>query len=287
MIILPPEKVTSLHRDVAKHLGSELAKVERKQFPDGEHYLRIHNDLKEQQVLVIHNIRVERDLLDLLFLLDAARAMEPSSITLLVPYFGYARQHMRYNIGEPVSSKVIVDCISPYVDSILAVDLHNDETLEYSSKPFKNIKIIDSIAKHFKDKKITYVISPDDGGFERAQKIASAMGLKAIHLDKKRESGSVVHITMNDIIDIYGKNVLLTDDIISTGGTILKAIDLLKRRKVDKVYVSAVHGVFCKGSEETIGFSANGLCVTNSLETEHSTIDISKELANAVRSVIS
>lgn len=286
MIMLPPEKMTSLYQETAKHLGSKIANVERRQFPDGELYLRINDDLKEQKVVVAHSIRTDRDLLDLLLLLDAARAMEPSGITLLVPYFGYARQHTRYNVGEPASSKVIVESIAPYVDSILSVDLHDEETLEYSSKPFTDIKITDSFVAYFKNANITHVISPDDGGFERAQRVAKAMGATPLHLDKRRESGSVVHIIMNEIADIYGKDVLLIDDIISTGGTIMKAIDLLRRRKVNKVYVAAVHGVFCRGSEETIGYSCDGLSVSNSLDTEHSTIDISKELAKAVRSVI-
>lgn len=287
MIILPPEKITNLHQEIAKHLDAKLGSVERRTFPDGELYVRIQDDLKGQQVLVIHSIRADRDFLDLLLLLDAARAMEPSSIILLFPYFGYARQHTRYNVGEPASSKVIVDSITPYVDFIFSVDIHDEETIEYSAKSFTDIKITKSIANHFRNAKVSHVISPDDGGFERAQRVAKALGVVPLHLDKKRESSSEVRVTMNEIVDIYGKDVLIVDDIISTGGTTLQAIDLLKKRKVNKVYVAAVHGVFCNGSEETIGYSCSELSVSNSLDTAHSTIDISKELADEIRSVIS
>lgn len=285
MIVLAPEKLTDFHREVAKHLDSQLGTVERRRFPDGEHYLKIQEDLKDQQVVVIQSIREDSDLLDLLLLLDAARAMDPSHIALLVPYFGYARQHMRYNVGEPASSKVIVDAINPYVDSITSIEIHDVETIEYSAKPFTDLKIVDSIVEHFRPLKISHVISPDDGGFERAKRVAKPLGAVPLHLDKKRENGTVVRVTMNEIVDIYGKDVLLIDDIISTGGTILQAIDLIKRRKVNKVYVSAIHGVFCNDSEETIGYSCAELSVTNSLETGHSSIDISKEVSAAMKAV--
>lgn len=259
MILLSAREPTSLHSELAKAFGASIGTVESRSFPDGELYLRIMDDLKGQDVLVVQNTRTEHDFLSLLMLLEAARALEPARLDLLVPYFGYARQHMRYNIGEPISSKVIVDAISPYVDAMFCVDIHDEETLEYSSKPFNNIHITQSILNHYKNSDISYVISPDDGGYERVKTVANLLGAVPLHLDKKRESDSVVKVVMNEVADIYGKNVLLLDDVISTGGTILQSLDLLKRRKVSSLYVCAVHGIFANKSDETIAFSCSGL----------------------------
>ena len=286
MILLSPGESTPLHSELARALGASIGIVESRSFPDGELYLRIMDDLKGQDVLVVQNTRTEKDILSLLMLLEAARALEPARMDLLVPYFGYARQHMRYNIGEPISSKVVVDAISPYVDSMFCVDIHDEETLEYSSKPFRNIHITESILNHYKDSDISYVISPDDGGFERVKVIANLLGAVPLHLDKKRESDSIVKVVMNEIADIYGKNILLLDDVISTGGTILQSLDLLKRRKVSSIYVCAIHGIFANKSDETIAFSCSGLSVSNTLNTKYSNIDISDEVAKKIKEVV-
>ena len=286
MILLSAREPTSLHSELAKAFGASIGTVESRSFPDGELYLRIMDDLKGQDVLVVQNTRTEHDFLSLLMLLEAARALEPARLDLLVPYFGYARQHMRYNIGEPISSKVIVDAISPYVDAMFCVDIHDEETLEYSSKPFNNIHITQSILNHYKNSDISYVISPDDGGYERVKTVANLLGAFPLHLDKKRESDSVVKVVMNEVADIYGKNVLLLDDVISTGGTILQSLDLLKRRKVSSLYVCAVHGIFANKSDETIAFSCSGLSVSNTINTKYSTIDISEEVAKKIKEVI-
>ncbi|EQD50466.1 ribose-phosphate pyrophosphokinase, partial [mine drainage metagenome] len=197
-----------------------------------------------------------------------------------------ARQHTRYNIGEPISSKVIVDTLAPYVDSMYCVDIHDEETLEYSSKPFHNIRITESIFNHYKDKDISYVVSPDNGGYERAKNVAKLLGALPIHLDKKRENDSTVKVVMNDIVDIYGRNVLLLDDVISTGGTILQALEVLKRRKVSSTYVCAIHGVFANNADEPISFSCSGLSVTNTIDTKYSDIDVSDEIVKNIREMV-
>ncbi len=286
MILLSPGQPTPLQNELARALGASIGNVESRSFPDGELYIKIADDLKGQDVLVVQNTRTDRDFISLLMLLEAARAFEPAKLDLLVPYFGYSRQHMRYNIGEPISSKVIVDALAPYVDSMFCVDIHDEETLEYSSKPFFNINITESIFNHYKEKDISYVVSPDDGGYERAKRVAKLLGALPIRLDKKRESDSTVKVVMNDIVDIYGKNVLLLDDVISTGGTILQALEVLKRRKVSSIYVCAIHGVFANNSEESISFSCRGLSVTNTINTKYSDIDISDEIVKKIREMV-
>lgn len=282
MIIVAGSSSGILATKISNETGSVIAEVERRRFPDGELYLRILNDLQGQDVMLISSTRSDENIIETMLLIDAVRECNPRHVTAVIPYFGYARQHMRYKNGEPVSSKVWTYVLAKFADQIVSIDIHDEQTLSYSSKPFININIIDSIVSHYSSRGIDFVASPDDGGSKRAEEISDKLQTDHFYLEKNRIDSSTVEMKFPDV-DVREKNILVVDDIISTGGTIIKAVKLIKERGAAKVYVAAVHGIFMQGSQEKIGEIADDLAVTDTIESKSSKISIAKEILEKMK----
>ncbi len=285
MLLLAGNNSVNLCDRLSKRLDADMAKVEKKRFPDGELYLRILTDLSGEDVLMVSDTRSDGGILETILLLEAARGMNPKNLTLFVPYFSYMRQHMRYASGEPISSKVLVEIYSRYADSIATVDIHDEETLGFSSKPFHNMKITGAVKDYYEPLSPDLVVSPDDGGIDRARSIAKMLGATPVQMDKIRIDSRHVEIKVPDGMEFKGKKVLLIDDIISTGGTMIKAIELLRSRGVANLSVCAIHGLFVNESNKKISALADDLAVTNTVQGEYSKIDISSEVASHLKGV--
>ena len=286
MYIVPSSTAYNVSRKLASIFSCNVSGVVRKRFPDNEMYLKIIDDISGEDVLLVGNTRSDSDIIEYLLLLDAIKEEEPKSITAVIPFFGYARQHMRYNNGEPVSSKVFTKAVNQYADSIITVELHDEQTLDYSDVPFTDIKIIEPIYSYFKNKSIDFVMSPDDGGYERAKIMGDKLGIPAYYIDKKRIDSTTVKMVLPEE-DYMDKNVLLLDDIISTGGTIMKASKLIRQNGAKNIYACAIHGVFANNSNEKIEKYVNELAVTDTIETKYSNITVSEEIAASLKSKIS
>ncbi len=286
MYIVPSSTAYNVSRKLASIFSCNVSGVVRKRFPDNEMYLKIIDDISGEDVLLVGNTRSDSDIIEYLLLLDAIKEEEPKSITAVIPFFGYARQHMRYNNGEPVSSKVFTKAVNQYADSIITVELHDEQTLDYSDVPFTDIKIIEPIYSYFKNKSIDFVMSPDDGGYERAKIMGDKLGIPAYYIDKKRIDSTTVKMVLPEE-DYMNKNVLLLDDIISTGGTIMKASKLIRQSGARNIYACAIHGVFANDSNEKIEKYVNELAVTDTIETKYSNITVSEEIAASLKSKIS
>ncbi|WP_337860967.1 ribose-phosphate diphosphokinase [Ferroplasma sp.] len=286
MYIVPSSTAYNVSRKLANIFSCNVSPVVRKRFPDNEMYVKIIDDIKGEDVLLVGNTRSDSDIIEYLLLLDAIKEEKPRSITAVIPFFGYARQHMRYNNGEPISSKVFTQAINQYADNIISIELHDDQTLEYSKVPFTDIKIIDPVYKYFESKNIDFVMSPDDGGYERVKLIGTRLGIPAYYIDKKRIDARTVKMVMPEE-DYADKNILLLDDIISTGGTIMKASSMLRKSGAKNIYACAIHGVFANNSNEKIEKYVNELTVTDTIETKYSNITVADEIAASLKSKIS
>jgi ribose-phosphate pyrophosphokinase len=285
MYIVPSSTAYNISRKLANIFSCNVSPVVRKRFPDNEMYLKIIDDVNGEDVLLVGNTRSDSDIIEYLLLLDAVKEENPRSITAIIPFFGYARQHMRYNNGEPISSKVFTQAINMYADSIISIELHDEQTLEYSRIPFANLKIVDPVYNYFKNKNIDFVMSPDDGGYGRAKLMGSKLGVPAYYIDKKRIDSTTVKMVVPEE-DYNNKNILLLDDIISTGGTIMKASSLLRKNGAKNIYACAIHGVFANNSNEKIEKYVNELTVTDTIETKYSNITVANEIAASLKSKI-
>ncbi len=237
----------ALGREVAKALRKKPGKLKIEKFPDGETYCRFDEDIRGKHAFIVQSVcpPVSENFVELLLILDAAKRMKPKKLTAVIPYYGYARQDRITKKGEPVSAQLAARAIKlAGADAAFALDLHS-KAVEKFLKPKKHLHALPALAKYFRKKKIKklVVVAPDYGALKNARKQARVLGAKVAVIGKKRLSGKKV--AMEGIRgNVQGKNCVIIDDIISTGGTMAQAIRALKKHGAENVYVAATHGLF-------------------------------------------
>jgi len=239
MQVISSEGSKALAAKVARLTGAELVGVEKKVFPDGEIYVRALSPLNDR-VVVIGNTYPNVSLIELLLLQDIA--CESAEVITVIPYYGYARQDRRFLEGECIAAKAMASILEVKSKRVITVNLHKDYIREYFHVPVENLIPSSDIANLFRDADI--VVSPDAGSFYLAKGVAGELGAEAAHFDKKRMSATDVVSTFEG--DVKGKKILLVDDIISTGTTIEKSYNILKKKGAERVEVACVHGLFLK-----------------------------------------
>lgn len=260
--------------DELRKLGGEILEVELRKFPDGEKYVRVLGSSKEVTVVQSTFRPQDEHLLELLLLGDALRERGVERLRAVVPYLAYSRQDRVTEEGEPVSVRAIMRMLGVYYDELYVFDLHNPETLKFFPGKAVNVSPARAIAEYFGDKLGDgIVLAPDRGASGRAKAVARKLGIPYSHFEKRRVSPTEVRMRPVDI-DVAGKNVLIVDDIISTGGTMIKAANLLREMGAEKVFVAVTHGVFAEGAIERVSKAVDELAVTNTIPTPVSRISI-------------
>ncbi|AIU69028.1 ribose-phosphate pyrophosphokinase [Thermococcus eurythermalis] len=261
-----------------RELGGEIIDVEIKKFPDEEKYVRVLGSGSEATVVSSTFAPQDEKIVELLLIGDALREKGFTKLRAVVPYFAYSRQDRVTKDGEPVSVRAIMKALGIYYDELYIFDLHNPETLKYFPGKGVNVSPARVIAGYFREKLGEgIVLAPDKGARERARAVAEELGLEYSHFEKRRISPTEVEMRPVDI-DVKGKNVLIVDDIISTGGTMIRAANLLREMGAGKVFVAATHGVFAEGAIERVGGAVDELAVTNTIPTPVSKISVVPEI---------
>ncbi len=265
-------------KNKVEKFGKLLIESEVKTFPDGEKYVRVLGDGKEA-VVVQSMFRPQNEhLVELLLLGDALREKGFKHLKAVVPYLAYSRQDRVSKEGEPISVRAIMRAICLYYDELYVFDLHNPKTLEYFPGKALNVSPAKVIANYFKDKLGEgVVLAPDRGALERAKTVDNILGLEFSYFEKKRISPTEVQMRPVEV-DVKEKNVLIVDDIISTGGTMIKAANILKGMGASRVFVVATHGVFAEGAIERVSKAVDELAVTNSIPTPVSKISLVEDI---------
>ena len=267
-----------LAKDFAKFWNCPLGKVSTTKFADGESLVKIATDVTDKDVIVIQSIakKPNDSLIQLLMLLDSIKRSKAKTVTVIIPYLGYARQEKAGEAFEPVSSEVVARIIETgSYNKLMTIDLHHPVIETFFKRGIKNLQTTDVLANFFtsylKDKgysgKDVVVVSPDQGSNTRADRLIFGLrGAKKVVLEKFRpEKDQVLHFRLKG--DVNGKVCIVIDDIISTGNTIASACRLLKKGGAKAVFVGASHGVFAKGAVEQIKKSgASVIAVTNTIE---------------------
>jgi len=236
-----------LAEDICQHFGVPLGKSEVKSFSDGEICVEIQESVRGMEVYVIQSIcnPGNKNLMELLIMLDALKRASAHAITAVIPYYGYARQDRKVAPRTPITAKLIADLITVAgATRALCMDLHAGQIQGFFNIPVDNLYatpvLLEYIQKHYKDN--TVIVSPDAGGVERARAFAKRLQTNFAMIDKRRPAPNVAEI-MNIIGDVSGKICILLDDMIDTAGTITQAAEALMKRGAREVYACGTHPV--------------------------------------------
>jgi len=240
---------------VAKHLDVELGDICIRHFADGETFVAPIDSVRDINVYIIQSTSkpVNENLMELLIAIDAVKRASSRSITVICPYYGYARQDRKTGPREPITCKLISKVIeSAGADRVVLVDLHSDQTQGFYEIPVDTVTatfiLMKAIAKDYSLKN-AIIVSPDYGSVKRARKLAHLYNLPIAILDKRRPEPNKAEIC-NILGDVKGKNCIIIDDMIDTGGTLLAGCEVLRKNGAKAVIAGATHGLF---SGESVG----------------------------------
>ena len=279
-------------KDLAKRLARKLKavyiKTETKIFPDGESKVTLQKIPKKSVILVVQSTYppVDTNLLQTLSIISQVRKVSSRTFAIM-PYMGYARQDKQFLSGEVITMSAVAKMLqSVGAKKVIVVDIHSNIALNHFKIPTENVSAIPELAKYFKklNLKNPLVVSPDMGGYSRSKKFASLLKTDFIVLKKHRDRKTGRVSIQTAKVDVQGKDLILVDDIISTGGSIIKAAQFLKKQKCKRVFVACTHGLLVEGAEKKIRKAGvSRIISTNTIPGNTSKVDISGILAKSVQ----
>ncbi len=236
---------------ICKELGTQLGDSEVGAFSDGESFVSIYETVRGSDVFVVQSTSspVNDNLMELLIMIDALHRASAGRITAVIPYFGYARQDRKTKPRDPISAKLVANLITRAgADRVLTMDLHANQIQGFFDIPVDNLLGAPVFVNHFRDKfehshSETMVVSPDVGSVARARAFAQKLDMPLAIVDKRRQKANSCEV-MNIIGDVRGKNVILLDDMVDTGGSLCNAAKaLVEIGSARSVTACASHGV--------------------------------------------
>ena len=280
MKVVSTEYSQILAARVAWESGSELVDVRFSRFPDGEQYLR--TGPVGDEVLIIGSVTDSNSLIQLLLLIDAC---EDARSTLLIPYMGYARQDKQFRPGEPLSARAIARALSRGVNDVMTINIHDRDSLRFFSVPARNLSIAAEIGDYLSGLSLNdpLILAPDDGAEYFAMEVALTNGWDTDHLEKTRLSAEEVRMEPAGI-SAEGRDVVIVDDIISTGGTLAMATGMLYEKGASCVYAACVHGVFASGAYGRLRASGiREVFASDTIEQGCSVFSAAREVVSSIR----
>ena len=259
---------------VAENLNANLGAIKVGTFSDGEINVEITENVRGKDTFVIQstNFPAEKNLMELILIIDALKRASVRSITAVIPYFGYSRQDRRIRSARvPISAKVVADMLSNAgVTRIITLDIHSEQIQGFFSFPMDNIYTANLMVKDLLDNHNVeglQVVSPDTGGVIRARSVAKTLGVKDLAIiDKRREKANESEV-INLIGDVENKICIVPDDLIDTAGTLSNASHALKERGAKEIIAYITHPVLSGNAVENLNNSAiDKLVVSNSID---------------------
>ncbi len=265
---------------ICKTLDVPVAKADIKRFSDGEISVQIAESVRGRDIFIVQSTGAPSNdnLMELLIMTDALRRSSASSITAVVPYYGYARQDRKAAPRVPITARLVADMYETAgIDRVVTIDLHAGQIQGFFNIPVDNLygSIIFKEYVQSKNFKNPIVASPDIGGVARARYFAKQLGLEMVIVDKRREKANESEV-MNIIGDVEGKDVIIVDDMVDTAGTMVKAAAALKGKGATSVMAIATHGVLSGKAYNNLDNDAlDELCISDTLVTKpHDSITV-------------
>ncbi len=285
-----------LAEKIAKSLGVAIGGVDIKNFSDGEIWVKYDENIRGKDVFIVQSTNAPSDnLVELLIMLDAARRASAKRITAVIPYFGYARQDRKDQPRVSITSKLVANLITQAgADRILTMDLHTPQIQGFFDIPLDHLYGASIFIQHMFDLNIPNLVvaSPDIGGIRLARSYARRLDTDLVMLDKRRIAHNVSAVTQL-IGDVREKNILLVDDLVDTGGTLVNGIKVLKDNGAKNIYVACTHAILSGDAPQAIAESPiTAIFLTDSIEIQESNIEknmqiisVSDLLAEAIKRI--
>lgn len=261
-----------LAESVSRYLGIPLGKASVRRFADQEIFVEIQENVRGEDVFVLQSTSYPANdhLMELLIMIDAFRRSSARRVTAVLPYFGYARQDRRTSGRTPISAKLVSNLITRSgADRVLTLDLHAGQIQGFFDIPTDNLFAVPVMArdvkKHYELENVM-VVSPDVGGVVRARSLAKRVDAQLAIVDKRRDRPGESEV-MNVIGDVRGRDCLLIDDIVDSGGTLCNAADVLLEKGATSVTAYITHGVLSGGAAARVEKSQlKELVITDSIQ---------------------
>jgi len=270
-----------LAEEIARHIGVSVGECKIQRFADGEIYFQSLENVRGVDVFVVQPTcyPVDQHLVELLVMIDALKRASAARITVVVPYYGYARQDRKDKQRVPISAKLVADLLTTAgANRALFVDLHAAQIQGFFNIPVDHLFASPVLVGYFRELKLPnlIVVSPDAGGVERARFFAQKIGAPLAIVDKRRTDMNVAEV-MNVIGDVAGKSCLILDDMVDTAGTLVKTVDALYNNGATSVYACASHAVLSGPAIDRIAASRlEQLVVTNTIPLREAAQKLSK-----------
>lgn len=271
-VLLTGSSNTALSESIAKHLNKTLHNP-ISVFSDGEIRVKVPENCRRRHVFIIQSTcpPVNTSIMELIFMVDAAQRSSASEITAVIPYYGYSRQDRKEMPRVPISSSVIANILeNAGVNRIVTLDIHSEQQQGFIKSPWDNLYGSYALIPEIKKRKLKNLVvaAPDKGGMTRATGYAKLLGIDDIALVYKERDVKVNNVSDASAMigDVKGRDVLLVDDMIDTGGTVAHAARFLKKEGAQRVIICATHGIFSGNAPEKFTDDAvDELIITDSV----------------------
>ena len=289
MIIIGCSKGKHLANKIAKKVNKKYSELTVKKFPDGETYLKFNTKVKGKKIILVQSFYGDINdlMIEVLFAADTVKDLGAKSVALVAPYFPYLRQDDRFRPGESVSLRVVADIMDKFLDEIYIMDphLHREKTLSHIFKiKAHKISACESIGRYLKKNvKNRVIIGPDWESYKWADKVAENCGCKSYILKKTRYSARKVKVELNKKVNLKGKNIVIVDDMVSTGHTIIEAAKSLRKLGAGKIKCVCVHGIFTENALKKLKKANIHTICTNTIPGSKSKIDVTDAIAERLR----
>lgn len=250
VVVFSLSSSVELVKEVCHYLNINPGKVDVKHFADGETLVELGESVRGKCCYIVQSTckPVNENLMEILICLDAMRRSSAAEVTVIIPYFGYARQDRKAMPRQPITAKLVASMLElAGADRVVTFDLHAPQIQGFFNCPVDELTTVPMMGQYFRRKKFdpneTVVVSPDHGGVKRARNMAEILGSPIAIIDKRRPQANVAE-ACNIIGEVQGKDVIIVDDIIDTGGSLIAAANILRDHGAKDIYVCVTHGLF-------------------------------------------
>lgn len=289
MIVVQGPSSKDLSLRVASILDVETVEVESRTFPDGECCIRFSKKIMDEKVVIIQSTGPPQNmnLFQLFLLIDAVKDFGAKSVIAVIPYLAYARQDKRFRECEALSIKTVLGLLERLgTDHLITVNIHNPDCLKFFSNSSEDISATSLLAKYFLNQglKGAFSVAPDVGALDMIKEADSVLGGGYGWLRKSRDkvTGSITFETDN--LDVEGKNAVVFDDIISTGGSMAATVKILRKQGARRVYAACIHPLLAGNAKRKILSSgAEEIVGTDCIKSDVSRVSVASLIAETIR----